>query len=121
ELHDYLLSGSPQPLAQYVESRMDTEEALKALRRETSGTPDSRQVDKIEAGARSWESWAEGMRQRGPTAFQGTRGSAIAQQGTDLFGGFHDPLEELKGRVEKAVAAESVALQRSLAISTAVV
>src|SRR5205823_12546066 len=74
ELHDYLMSGSQPLLAQYVESRTDTNEALGALRSGTAGTPDARQVTKIESGARAWERWAEDMRGRGPVSGQGTRG-----------------------------------------------
>src|SRR5207253_9209236 len=44
-----------------------------------------------------------------------------AQEDARLFEGFHEPLEGFKGRVDRALATESVALQRSLAISTAVV
>src|SRR5207237_2613025 len=97
ELHDYLMSGNPQLLTQYMGSRRETERALVALRLQTEGTPDDKQMDRIEASARKWESWAENLRQQGPSAVQGPRAAAVANEDARLFDIFHEPLEELKG------------------------
>jgi PAS domain S-box-containing protein len=119
ELHDYLASRDPQFLTQYIVSRKETEQTLATLRAQTSGTPDAKQMKQIEVATRNWEAWAEGLRQQGPPT--GPVSRAVPLEDAHLFDGFHEPLEQLKGRLEINIAREGVALQRSLGVSIAAV
>jgi PAS domain S-box-containing protein len=121
ELYDYLASGSPGLLTQYTASRQETETSLTALREHAKGTPDAAQVGQIEAGVRSWESWAESLRQKGPAAGPAVRSASVAHEDAQLFDTFHAPLETLKGKLTAASNAATVELQQALALSIAAV
>ena len=121
QLHDYLASGDPQFLTEYTHVREETGAALTAVRELTSGTQDAEQAKQIEVKARSWESFAEDLRRKGPAAGDAVQGAAVAQEDGRRFNGFHGLLEDMKEKLKGASDRAGVELQRSLALSIAAV
>ena len=124
EVHDYLASGSNEFLKEYLDHHQEALDGLAGLEKQTAGEPRHRQVERLGVAIKKWQSWAEGIRHKGPTPGKAESASDL-EEDSSLFIAFHDRLEEtpqgLKPDLAAASHSASVGLQQSLAFSLAAV
>jgi PAS domain S-box-containing protein len=112
----YVDSADPGSLQLYEEGRSETRTALNELSaRGGSGAPDAR-VSRVEAAARSWQGWAEGMRLRVAAQQAPVTDPVATDTGRRLFATFRADQGDLVGELDSdSAAGGTVALAAAVA------
>ena len=94
-LLDYVDSARTDPLVLYRVGQRETQTALGELRADAAGTAEAGAEARVESATRTWERWAEGMRQRVAGTSSPVADPVAMNEGIRLFGTFRSAQEGL--------------------------
>src|SRR5437879_7696864 len=96
----YLNSHHPYSLLLYVGGQQETSSALRELHAAAAGTAEAQAEVGVEAAARDWERWADGVQLRAAAARVAVVDPAAIDQGRRLFGDFRNAQQDLVSQLE---------------------